>query len=197
MTPWKTLPAGLILILMLSGCGGNSRANAPTTTTGDDDSVTINASLRPLTTGRDVTAPDGRYSLRVPGEWVRFDDPIAELAFRTTTESPALAINIVREDVDPDQRLQAYAEGARRRVGTVYRNVITLTLGPVRIGELEAYRWIYTATAGERQRLLYQLFVIDRGQGFVLTGMAPIDADLPTTQSLFDSIAGSLTFARG
>ena len=197
MTSWKTLPVGLLVIVLLAAGGGDSRAHAPAAPTSDDGSSTNNATLRPLTTGRDVLAPDGRYSLRVPGEWVGFDDPIAELAFRTTTETPALAINVVREDIDANQRLQTYAESARRRVGSIYHNVISLSLGPVRIGELDAYRWVYIATVGQRERLFYQLFVIDQGQGFVLTGMAPIEADLRTTRALFDSIAGSLTFARG
>jgi hypothetical protein len=190
----RTFLIWLALVATLGGCGGDGGAAsiAPT-----EPEQSGSGSLRPLETGRDVLAPDGRYSLRVPGEWVQYDDPIAELAFRTTTENPALTMNVVREDIEGNLRPQAYAEGARRRVGSVYRNVISLSLSPVRIGEMEAFRWIYTATAGQRERVFYQVFVIDGNQGFVLTGMAPIGADLATTQATFDSIAGSLTFARG
>lgn len=186
----------LLLSLIIVSCRGDDGSVSPAAsgTAGQPGDANV---LKPLDTGRDVLAPDGRYSLRVPGEWVQYDDPIAELAFRTVAEDPALALNIVREDLGENQRPQVYAEDARRRIGSIYSNVVSLSLSPVRIGALEAFRWVYTATAGAQERFFYQLFVIDGGQGFVVTGVAPIDADFTTTRSLFDAIVGSLTFARG
>jgi hypothetical protein len=185
-----------VLAMLLAACGGDDSAN-PASTTADAGQPGGPNVLQPLTTGRDVQAPDGRYSLRVPGEWVQFDDQISELSFRTVAEDPALALNVVREDVEGTARVQAYAEEAREDVGRIYKNVNSFSLSPVRIGTLEAYRWIYTATIGEQSRLFYQLYVIEGGQGFVLTGYAPLDADLSIVRSTFDSIAGSLNFARG
>ena len=185
-----------VLALLLAACGGDDPAS-PTSTVTDVGRTGGPNVLQPLTTGRDVQAEDGRYSLRVPGEWVEYDDPVAELSFRTVAEDPAMALNVVREEVGDSARVQAYAEEARDDIGRSYRNVNSFSLTPVRIGALEAYRWIYTATFGERQRLFYQLFVIEGGQGFVLTGSAPIDADVARVSSTFDGIAGSLTFARG
>jgi len=182
--------------MLLAACGGDDSAN-PASTAADAGQPGGPNVLQPLTTGRDVQAPDGRYSLRVPGEWVQFDDQISELSFRTVAEDPALALNVVREDVGGTARVQAYAEEAREDVGRIYKNVNSFSLSPVRIGTLEAYRWIYTATIGEQSRLFYQLYVIEGGQGFVLTGYAPLDADLSSVRSTFDSIAGSLNFARG
>ncbi|MDQ3548793.1 MAG: hypothetical protein M3439_08230 [Chloroflexota bacterium] len=196
MAHWKShAVCVLALALLLTGCGG--QANAPSGATATSGRAGSLNELQPLTAGRDVLAPDGRYSLRVSGEWVRYDDPIAELAFRTVAEDPALALNVVREDIGDNPRVQVYAEEARDRIGSIYRNVISLSLSPVRIGALEAYRWIYTASIGEQERLFYQVYLVDGGQGFVLTGSAPITADLPTISSTFDAIAGSMTFARG
>lgn len=186
----------LALALLVAACGGD-QAGGPTATAETAGQPGAVIALPALRTGRDVLAPDGRYSLRVPGEWLEYDDPIAELAFRTVGEDPALALNVVREDLGESSRPQVYAEDARRRIRSVYSNVVSLSLSPVRIGELEAYRWVYTATAGGQERYFYQLFVIDAGQGFVLTGVAPIAADFSRTRALFDSIAGTLTFARG
>lgn len=185
-----------VLALLLAGCGGDDDGNpiSTATVTGQQGGPNV---LRPLATGREVQAEDGRYSFRVPGEWVEYDDPVAELSFRTVAEDPALALNVVREAVSDNTRIQAYAEEAREDIGRIYTNVNSFSLSPVRIGSLEAYRWIYTATFGERRRLFYQLFVIEGSEGFVLTGSASIDADPSKVSSTFDGIAGSLTFARG
>lgn len=186
----------LALAILLAGCGGDEAGN-PTSTAAQNGQTGDPNTLAPLTTGREVQAPDGRYSLHVPGEWVQYDDPIAELAFRTVGEDPALSLNVVREDVGDNPRVQAYAEEARDRIGSIYSNVVSLSLTPVKIGSIEAYRWIYTASVGQREHLFYQLYVVESGQGFVLTGSAPIAADMNSVSSTFDSIGGSLTFARG
>jgi hypothetical protein len=197
VTHRKSLAYGLIaLALLLAGCGGDDAGNPTSTAIGTGQQGGPNV-LRPLATGREVQAEDGRYSFRVPGEWVEYEDPLAELAFRTVAEDPALALNVVREAVSENTRIQAYAEEAREDVGRLYSNVNSFSLTPVRIGSLEAYRWIYSATFGERRRLFYQLFVIEGSEGFVLTGYAPADADPSMVSSTFDGIAGSLTFARG
>lgn len=197
MTCSKLLALSLLaLTAVLAGCGGDG-ADAPSGTATSIGQSGAPNRLAPLTTGRDVQAPDGRYSLRVPGAWVQYDDPIAELAFRTVGEEPALSLNVVREDIGNNPRVQAYAEAARVRIGNIYSNVTSLSLTPVKIGSLEAYRWIYTASVGQRQRLFYQLYLIEGGQGFVLTGSAPLAADAASVSAMFDSIGGSLTFARG
>ncbi len=194
--PIRYVVCFLVLALLLVGCGsGNdNEILSATGTSGASDGPNV---LQPLTTGRDVQPSDGRYSLRVPGEWVQYDDPIAELSFRTVAEDPSLSMNVVREDVPDNPRVQVYAEEARDRIGRLYRNVNSMSLAPVKIGSLEAYRWIYTATIGEQSRLFYQVYIVDGNQGFVLTGSAPISADVPTFRETFDSIAGSLIFARG
>jgi hypothetical protein len=189
--------AGLLgLLLILVGCGGDE-ANDPTPSVEAGQPGGVNV-LRPMTTGQEVQSPDGRYSLRVPGEWVEYDDPVAELAYRTIADDPALALNVVRDpELGESPRVQVYAEEGRERIARIYRNVNSLSLSPVRVGTIEAYRWIFTATVGERERLMYQLYVVEGGQGFVLTGSAPINTDLDVLSSTFDGIAGSLTFARG
>lgn len=197
VTRWKSRVFYLlVLALLLAGCGG-AEAGDPTSTTAPAGQTGGPIVLQASTTGQDVLAPDGRYSLRVPGEWVQYDDPFAELAFRTVAEDPALALNVVREEIGENPRVQVYAEEARDRIGRNYRNVVSLSLSPVRIGGLEAYRWIYTASVGAQERLFYQLYVVDGGEGFVLTGSAPVDANPDAIRPIFDGIAGSLTFARG
>jgi hypothetical protein len=186
----------LVTAVTLAACGGDDGAS-PTATSDPNAQSGGRQTLSPLTAGRDVLAPDGRYSLRIPADWIRVDDPLAELAFRSTTTEPQLYMNVVREDLNGVDRAQAYAESARRRVGTIYANVVSISLAPVKIGDIDAYRWVYSATAGERERLFYQLYIVDGGQGFVITGLAPPDADLQSTQRTFDSVAGTLTFARG
>jgi hypothetical protein len=197
VTHRKSLGAWLLaLAVLLAACGGDDNSD-PTSTTATDDATRAPNALAPLKTGRDVQAPDGRYSLRVPGEWVQYDDPIAELAFRTVGEDPSLSFNVVREDVGDNPRVQAYAEDARNNIGNTYSNVISLSLTAVKIGTVDAYRWIYTATVGQRQHLFYQVYVVEHSQGFVLTGLAPMGTDVDTVRSTFDAIVGSMTFARG
>lgn len=186
----------LAMAALLAGCGGDD-SREPTSTVASTGQQGGPQVLAPTTTGRDVQASDGRFSLRVPNEWVEYDDPIAEMAFRTITEDPALSFNVVREEVADNTRVQVYAEEARTRIGMTYNNVISLSLTPVMVGSIESYRWIYTASIGNRERLFYQLYIVDGGQGFVLTGSAPKGADLATVRSTFDSIAGSIIFARG
>jgi hypothetical protein len=197
VTHWKSLaPLALVLAVLLAGCGSDDRPDPTATSSATGQAGGPNV-LVAMETGRDVLAPDGRYSLRVPGEWVQDDDAFADLAFRTVAEDPALAINVIREDVADNTRVQAYAEGARDRISRTYRNVVSLSLSPVTIGSIEAYRWIFTGAVGTRERLFYQVFLVDAGEGFVLTGSAPIDADIDLVRPIFDGIAGSMTFARG
>ncbi|HEX5165806.1 MAG TPA: hypothetical protein VFV93_10455 [Thermomicrobiales bacterium] len=197
MTLWKSSALiAFVLVLLLAGCGGDGRPDPTSTvkTTAEPGDPHV---LEPMTTGRDIVAPDGRYSLRIPGEWVEYDDPFAELSFRTVAEDPALAINVNRDEIDESTRVQVYAEEARARISRTYRNVNSLSLTPVKIGSMEAYRWIYTAAVGTIEHLFYQVFLIDAGEGFVLTGSAPIDVDIDLVRPIFDGIAGSMTFARG
>ncbi len=186
----------LISVLALSGCGGDNHSGAVAAPT-DAKTDQVPGQLQPLVAGKDVLAPDGRYSMRVPADWIEYEDPIAELGFRTLDTSAPRSLNIVREDLQGMDRTQAYAERARQRVASIYQNVVTLSLAPVRVGDRDAYRWVYTATAGGTERLFYQLYIIDGDQGFVLTGMSPAGSSIEDSQFLFDAIAGSLSFARG
>jgi len=183
------------IVLLLAGCGGDD-APDPTPTSEAQQYGGLNV-LRPMQTGQEIQAPDRRYSLRVPGDWVQYDDPVAELAYRTIAADPSFSLNVVREDIAANARVQAYAEDARERIARIYSNVNSFSLTPVRVGTVEAYRWIYTASVGQIERLFYQVYVIEGDQGFVLTGSAPVDTDIELLSSTFDPIAGSLIFARG
>jgi hypothetical protein len=153
--------------------------------------------LQPLTAGRDVTSPDGRFALRVPADWVAANAPVAELSFRAPEDDEPLSFTIVREELAEIRRAQAYAEAGRRRIGEIYRNVITLSLTPVGVGSHDAYRWVFTADTGTGEFYFYQLYLVRGSDGFVMTGLAPITTDFSHAQSVFDAIAGSITIARG
>lgn len=153
--------------------------------------------LRGLTSGRQVTAPDGRYAMFVPADWLDVNVGLAELSFRSSDGAGPLLLSIAREPLTQTRQPQVYAEAGRRSVSAIYSQVLTLSMTPVQVGEIPAYRWMYTATVGGREQLFYQLFLIDGGEGFVVTGNAPVSSDFTDVQALFDSIAGSISFARG
>lgn len=182
-------------LLALSGCGISRGSDAGPTATSPPP--LSGQALQPLEAGRDVLAPDGRYSLRVPSDWLTANAPVAEVSYRSPDLASSTSFTVVRENLTSIQRPQAYAEAARREITSQYRNVLTISLAPVRVGNHEAYRWIYTATRGSEDFYFYQLFVIDGGEGFVLTGLAPVTSDFATTQATFDAIAGTMLFARG
>lgn len=174
---------------------------------GDDDTQTFDPPdgtaasgpvvLTPLAAGRDLAAPDGWYTIRIPTGWIESPPIVAELAARETTGESPLSLRITREALDTITTPQAYLEATRRDINSRYENVITLSLGPVRAGSIDAVRWLYTATVDGEPRLLYQLFVVQQGSGLVLTGIAPPDADYQEVGATFDAIAGTLQFGRG
>jgi hypothetical protein len=133
----------------------------------------------------------------VPADWLEINIGLAEVSFRSSDLSDPYSLNVAREQLEGIRQPQVYAEAGRRSVSGVYSNVLTLSMTPVQVGEVAAYRWVYTAVAGGSERLYYQLYLIDGGEGFVVTGNAPVTSDLSRVQALFDSIAGSISFARG
>jgi hypothetical protein len=191
----RTAPAILVVVVitLAMACGGSSDPAAATPSA----ARTGNLTLQPLLTGRDVTAPDGRFALRIPADWIAANAPVAELSYRSPEPDDQLSFSIVREELTDIRRAQAYAEAGRRRIGELYRNVITLSLTPVRVGSHQAYRWVYTAGTGTGEFFFYQLFLVDGSDGFVMTGLAPMTTDFVHAQSVFDTIAGSITLARG
>jgi hypothetical protein len=191
----RAAPSILIfaVLTLAAACGGSAEPAAETPSAARIGNLT----LQPLQAGRDVTAADGRFALRVPADWVAANAPVAELSYRSPESGEQLSFSIVREELADIQRAQAYAEAGRRRIGELYQNVITLSLTPVRVGSHEAYRWVYTAGTASGEFFFYQLFLVDGGDGFVMTGLAPMTTDFAHAQSVFDSIAGSITLARG
>jgi hypothetical protein len=187
------------IVLVIAGgsaCGGSSQTEVATETAaphiGPGGPI-----LRGLTAGRQVLAPDGRYSLYVPAEWLELNVGLAEVSFRSPEANSVYQVSVTREQLDGIRQPQVYAEAGRRGVSRVYQNVLTLSMSPVQVGEVAAYRWVYTATTAGRDQMFYQLFVIDGGEGYVVTGSAPVTTEVSQMQALFDSIAGSLSFARG
>jgi hypothetical protein len=192
----------IVLLLALAlgttvGCGGNQTAASPTTSPSARVVGPGGPVLRGLTAGRQVTAPDGRYALFVPADWLEVNAGLAELSFQSSDAANPYSISIAREQLVETRQPQVYAEAGRRSVSAVYANVLTLSMTPVQVGEIPAYRWMYTATVSGRERMFYQLFLIDGGEGFVVTGNAPVTSDFSDAQELFDSISGSISFARG
>jgi hypothetical protein len=130
-------------------------------------------------------------------DWITTEGLVAETSARASTGNPPLSVNVAREKLDKITQPQAYVEATRQTINSTYQNVVTVSLAPVRLGDTDAYRWIYTATLTGKKRLIYQIFIVKSGTGLVLTGSAPGDADLDATRATFDSIAGSLSFGRG
>jgi hypothetical protein len=153
--------------------------------------------LRPLVSGRQVLAPDGRYALFVPADWIEVPSGVAEVTYQSPDPVDTLTVSIAREQLSETRRAQSYAEAGRRSVSAVWSNVITLTMAPVQVGEVSAYRWVYTASIGNVERLVYQLYIVEGSEGFVLTGFAPRDADIDAAQAVFDAIGGSISFGVG
>jgi hypothetical protein len=199
------LAACALVIVACVACGGEKTPTRllPTITPTPATPVAgAGPFLAPLTGGHSYVAADSHYSISVPSDWTRINAPPAEQTFvqpGSTELANGVTVNLVRERLGPTgiTTAQAYAESARQRIGDIYQDVAPISFDPVRIGTHGAWRWTYTAKAGGVNHYFYQLFVIDGAEGFVLTGVAPVDADQRATQALFDSIAGSLTFVRG
>jgi hypothetical protein len=181
--------------VVLAGCGGEPE---PTATPMGQVQIGPGGPILPgLTSGRQVMAPDGRYAVFVPADWIEIGSGIAEVTYRSPDLEAAMTVSIARERLAEIRRAQAYAEAGRRSVSAVWTDVITLTMTPVQVGDVHAYRWLYTATVSGAERLVYQLYIVDGNEGFVLTGFAPIDSDFAQSQATFDAIAGSISFGVG
>lgn len=192
--PRLALAILLALPLLLVACGDSEKQtlDRPAGTPASGPPV-----LTPLTAGRDLSAPDGWYTIRVPADWVESPPIVAELSARATTGESPLSLRITRETLDGITTPQAYLEATRRDINARYQDVVTISLGPVRAGSVDAVRWLYRATVEGQARLLYQIFVVQQGSGLVLTGIAPGDADFHDVGATFDAIAGTLSFGRG
>ncbi len=182
----------LPLILVACGDSGKQTLDRPAGTAASGP-----AALTPLTAGRDLSAPDGWYTIRIPTDWIESPPIVAELSARATTGDEPLSLRITREALEGITTPQAYLEATRRDINARYEDVVTLSLGPVRIGSVDAVRWLYRATVDGKPRLIYQLFIVQQGSGLVLTGLAPGDADYHEVGATFDAIAGTISFGRG
>lgn len=187
----------LLVATLLAGCGGDASDRGPRPTATSEASPGATARLVPLTSGRDVLAPDGWYTMRIPLDWTEVESPISETAVQSSSTSPRLTLNVTREQLDTITQPQAYLEATRRQISQMYENVLPISMAAVTVGDVPAYRWLYTATVSGQQRLIYQLFIVNQGTGLVLTGLAPATADFDETRRVFDSIAGTLQFGRG
>lgn len=188
----------VIILLSLSACGGNddiSSRNATLTT--EAQTAIDNRVLQPLVAGREFTAPDGRYSLRVPADWIKEERALADLAFHSSAPGDPLRFNITSER-NPDSRtLQGYAQAARQTVEETFVNVLSISFTPIKVGERDAMRWLYTATVSNAKHLYYQIYVVEGDRAYVLTGIAPTDANVEETRGMFDAVAGSFKLGRG
>lgn len=184
-------------LLLLGACGGDGAGRGPRPTSTVVASPGAAVRLQPLEAGRDVLAPDGWYTLRIPLDWTQADSPISETAVQSPAGDDRLTLNVSREELDGITQPQAYLESTRRQINLLYRNVLPISMAPVMVGDVSAYRWMYTATVSGQQRLIYQVFIVNQGTGLVLTGLAPSNASYDETRETFDAIVGTLRFGRG
>lgn len=194
----RWLQAGVVLLLalllpILAACGGDDGpAGTPPAAS------TLPAGTLPrLDTGRDITAVDGRYTLRIPVGWTPINDPIAELAYQDDDPLEARRFNIAREVLAQIREPLAYAEAAQRRIRGQLTDVLTLSLDVMRANDRSGARWVYTATVDGETVLFYQFFLIDAGEGFVFTGVASPESGVDSVRQFYDRIVGTFAFGRG
>ena len=157
--------------------------------------------LDPIEDGQEVEAGDRRYSIVIPEFWVRGTAPSADIAYREsggTTVDHGYAYNVMREDLAGDvDDAWAYAEAGRQAAEETLPEVETMSFEPVRVGTIQGVRWVYTSRLTNDTVMVHQVYIVDGGTGFLLTGSAPADGDLDAAHELFDSISGSFSFPRG
>jgi hypothetical protein len=188
----------VLAALMLIACGGDDADNGRRATrTAEANATTDERILQPLEAGREFTAPDGRYSVRVPADWIQEERAIADLAFHSSAPGMAVQFNITSERNDESRTLQGYAQAARQVVEETFTNVLTVSFTPVQVGSQEAMRWLYTARVNNSERLYYQLYVVEPSRAYVLTGIVPADSSFDEVRSTFDAVAGSFKLGRG
>jgi hypothetical protein len=128
---------------------------------------------------------------------VKEERAIADLAFHSTEPGVAVRFSITSESNSANRTLQGYAQAARESVEETFTNVLTVSFTPVRIGGVDAMRWMYTATVNNEPRLYYQVYVVETGRAYVLTGITEVNADPEDTRGIFDPVAGSFKLGRG
>jgi hypothetical protein len=206
-----------MLMLLLAGCGGGSTGSSdlppipPTMTvqpvpTGEPIDLTPTPALEgqlltPLKDGQKVTAEDRRYSLQMPQFWVRGTAAPDNIAFRESGGTPdvdGFSYRVTRDPLPPSVRTVAeFAEVQQEVLRGSFESVETLSVDPVQIGAIQGIRGVYTTGAGADAMLVHQVYLVDAGTGFVLTGSAPLDGDTDAARELFNQIAGSFSFPRG
>lgn len=188
----------VLVSLSLAACGGDgSETMRNATRTAEAQAGLDERVLQPLVAGREFTAPDGRYSLRVPADWIKEERALADLAFHSSAPGVALRFNVASERNPESRTLQSYAQAARQTVEETFTNVLSVSFTPVKVGNQEALRWMYTATVSNANRLYYQLYLVESDRAYVLTGIAPSEANVEETRATFDAVAGSFKLGRG
>jgi hypothetical protein len=157
--------------------------------------------LEPLEDGQEVIANDQRYSIVMPPFWVPGSAPGADVAYRESGSTPVdhgWAYNVMREQLPAGiSGVEDYAESGRQAIENTFAEVETMSLDLVQIDGVQAVRWVYTVTVTTDSVMVHQIYLVDGGTGFLLTGSAPTTGDLGMAHSLFDSIAASFTLPRG
>jgi hypothetical protein len=207
----------LLLASVLAGCGSGQSDRGdlppmPPTMTPDPvpdlsqpsqppEAVLEGEALAGLTEGEEVVPADQRYALVIPALWVAGSAPSADIAYRESgglTEDHEYAYNVMREQLPAGiSTARAYAESGRENVETTFSDVETVSFEPVQFNDIQGFRWVYTLTVTVDTVFVHQIYVVDAGTGFLLTGSAPADGDLDAAHELFDSISGSFSFPRG
>jgi len=184
--------------ITLIACGGSDAgSSADATATTETVADPAERVLQPLVAGREFTAPDGRYSLRVPADWIKEERTLADLSFHSSAPGADVRFNVTSEDNRSTRTLQGYAEAARQSVEETFTNVLSVSFTTVQVGDQAAIRWMYTASVNSASRLYYQIYVVEPGRAYVLTGIAPADASFDETRATFDAVAGSFKLGRG
>lgn len=214
---WQLMRKMLLLavgLLLIAACGGGQNSSAdlppmPSTATPTQQSTMVisptaqpeGVLLEPLEEGQEVAPGDDRYSLVIPEFWVRGTAPPAEIAYRESGGTPVdhgYSYNVMREELSPTvTSVEEYAAAGRAAVEERFTDVETLSIEPVQVAGVQGVRWEYTATITSEAVYIHQVYVVDGGTGFLLTGSAPADGDPGEAGKLFDSIAGSFSFPRG
>lgn len=157
--------------------------------------------LDPIENGQEVAPADDRYSIVIPTFWVQGTAPPADIAYRESGGTPTdrgFAYNVMREELPADiSSAEEYAEAGREAVEERFADVETISMESVQVAGVQGVRWVYTTTIVREVVLVHQVYLVDGGAGFLLTGNAPADGDRSAAYDLFNSIAGSFSFPRG
>lgn len=203
-----------VVLMLITACGGGQDASSdlppqpPTATPVPQPTMPITPTAQPegellerLDAGQEVGPGDNRYTIVIQEFWVRGTAPPAEIAYRESGGTPVdrgYSYNVLREQLSGDvSSVEAYADSGRAAVEERFSDVETISMEPVQVAGVQGIRWEYTATITADAVFIHQVYVVDGGTGFLLTGSAPADGDINAARALFDSIAGSFSFPRG